>query len=896
MNLKFFFIKFQGRNFFTNKSMVTNLDYSEDLSEHENLSKQDEDTCINKKLNRTNENAMEIKEELKCYVQEDYDFNSYATSKDSSGSDIIIQPKILGKFKGRQFKRILTNFIDDTDDLSEHKDLSQKDEDTCINTKLNIKVDNPEIINTTNENAVEIRKKEELKCYITNHQHKIEISRRNRRIWDKKDRCIYCNVDVTNFSRHLFRKHKDKDDIKAILKIPKGGLERKQRLNLLRNQGNLLVYSENVIRPVQRPTLGAADNITFIPCKYCKGLYKKQALNRHAKKCVYNTEKNKSGAYKSEGQTLLAFSESRKPFLNRLRLKTEVFSKMRADRISLMGKSDPIVCQYAEDYLKKHKRPHIANLVSNKIRELGRLLLQLQDHYNIHSIIQALRPEHFDKVVSCARILSGYNESTKTFEAPSLALHFRTILLAVCDTASTLLLKKDAILPVSNYDESLKDLKKFRSLVQNNWKFEMGSLALKDLTEKKSLNPQTLPVTNDIIIFNRYCYETAKKAANDLTNDNLNIKAFKKLTETVLSLTISLNRKRIGDVQYTKIKSYTDIPTERQDFDSLTETEKQISKNFKRIVSIGKGSKPVPILFPQKIQEFIDLLLLVRKKTNNVPKENPYLFALVGSSSRWIDGYSTLQRYAHLCGAEHPETITSSRLRKQVATVLQILSLNDVEMEQVATFMGHTKKTHEEFYRLPQEVFQTSKITKLLSTLMKKGIDKHDQGKTIGEIDTELNIWEKNENKKTSNNNDPSTSANKSDIISENSSSDNDEKFGKKRKVSKNNLERMDINKKTRKESDNIIENSDSYDSSHEKIGKKHQVTKKISGKEEKNTRGSWNRQQKLIMSNYFKKHLKEKKPPKKHECLSLKEKYSDIFEMKSWVQIKVFIYNTFRK
>ncbi|KAJ8938183.1 hypothetical protein NQ314_011591 [Rhamnusium bicolor] len=92
-----------------------------------------------------------------------------------------------------------------------------------------------------------------------------------------------------------------------------------------------------------------------------------------------------------------------------------------------------------------------------------------------------------------------------------------------------------------------------------------------------------------------------------------------------------------------------------------------------------------------------------------------------------------------MCGAKCPERITSSRLRKQIATVLQILSLNEVEIEQVASFIGHTKKTHEEFYRLPQEVFQTSKIAKLLLVLMETGFGKDDQGKTIEEIDFELN-------------------------------------------------------------------------------------------------------------------------------------------------------------
>lgn len=40
--------------------------------------------------------------------------------------------------------------------------------------------------------------------------------------------------------------------------------------------------------------------------------------------------------------------------------------------------------------------------------------------------------------------------------------------------------------------------------------------------------------------------------------------------------------------------------------------------------------------------------------------------------------------------------------------------MDKAELQQLATFMGHAEKTHEEFYGLPNDVFQTAKISKLL--------------------------------------------------------------------------------------------------------------------------------------------------------------------------------------
>lgn len=525
-------------------------------------------------------------------------------------------------------------------------------------------------------------------------------------MWNKKDRCLYCNLDVTNFARHLFRNHEKEESVQKITELAKGDRMRKRMIDALRKEGNFTILdSENIIRPVQRPTSTAEhQNLSndFLPCKYCKGLYKIKSLKRHATDCFFNNE-NKGGLrYASEGQTVIAFTESRKKFLDKLRLKSEVFNTMQADQISLAGKSDILVCQYAEDYLRKHKRPHIKNVVSNKVRELGRLLLSLQNTCGINTMLDALKPENYDKVVTAGRIISGYDETTRSFQAPSLAMHLRSSLLAICAAAKSLLLKKDSILPVTNYEEALKNVKRFAELVGSNWKFAMGSLALKDLKEKHAIKPQTIPVTEDIILFRNYTYETAETCMKSLKENFNDVESFKKLTESVLALTIVLNRKRVGDVQYTKLEAYNrDLVNINQEecLNTLTENEITLSKHFKRIITIGKGNKPVPILFSRNMQEYIEILLLVRRKTDMVPQANPFLFALTGSSSKWVDGSTVLRKFAANCGAKNPNTLTSSRLRKQIATVLQILNLTETEMEQVSTFMGHTKKTHEEFYR-----------------------------------------------------------------------------------------------------------------------------------------------------------------------------------------------------
>lgn len=140
-------------------------------------------------------------------------------------------------------------------------------------------------------------------------------------------------------------------------------------------------------------------------------------------------------------------------------------------------------------------------------------------------------------------------------------------------------------------------------------------------------------------------------------------------------------------------------PAQTELLTALTEVEKAMCKTLKRIMVFGKGSKPVPILLTKRMQEFIDLLINVRREHAIVPETNKYVFAAPGSTDHWLNGSSTLRKLASKCGAKNPHLLTSTRFRKQVATILQLMNFEQDELGQIATFMGHTEKTHKEFYR-----------------------------------------------------------------------------------------------------------------------------------------------------------------------------------------------------
>ena len=65
------------------------------------------------------------------------------------------------------------------------------------------------------------------------------------------------------------------------------------------------------------------------------------------------------------------------------------------------------------------------------------------------------------------------------------------------------------------------------------------------------------------------------------------------------------------------------------------------------------------------------------------------------------------------CGASKPHLLTSTRLRKHVATTTQVLGLKEHEMDMLANFLGHDIIIHTKFYRMPLDVLQIARVSKV---------------------------------------------------------------------------------------------------------------------------------------------------------------------------------------
>ena len=114
--------------------------------------------------------------------------------------------------------------------------------------------------------------------------------------------------------------------------------------------------------------------------------------------------------------------------------------------------------------------------------------------------------------------------------------------------------------------------------------------------------------------------------------------------------------------------------------------------------------------------------------------ENPYVFAVNnGSSLPTIRGNDALRKATAGLELKQPNQISSTALRKYVATVSQIVDMNQSEMGWLAKHLGHDIQIHKDFYRLQESTIEMALVGNLLVAVDEGKVNKF-KGRSIRDI------------------------------------------------------------------------------------------------------------------------------------------------------------------
>jgi hypothetical protein len=672
--------------------------------------------------------------------------------------------------------------------------------------------------------------------------------------------CKFCSTKVFNFERHLERKHKNEKSVIELLshskKEKEGRDQRRKLLSLIRNEGHYNEY----LKHVESKDNSAVYPMQKLPCIHCSKIVTKNYLSRHQKKCMIKPINVKGMRHQAISATAVQVAQQTNERIISLRLRKEVLNKMNHDDIGTVVRNDELILAFGNSYLQKHKRVQIASCCSNKLRECARLLIEVRRRC-VNPRLQfkdILSPEYYDNIVLATQTICGFDSSSKTYKAPSLALHMGTTLSRVSNVLFNMYAKKKWFIN-KDHKNDLKRTKYFKQIVETQWCSDVSSLALKDINEKKWKKPKQLPVTQDILTLRNCIVKHGEDNYEALSKNKQDEVAYRNLTDAALAYTILFNRKRIGDVQYLDIESYErsyQVENQTEYMNQLSKSEQLLCKSYKRVVGGGKGSRAVVILFPPKLQKQIELLLECRTSIG-VLKSNQYLFAYPNRTEYLRSGV-VLKQFAVLSGVKRPDLMTGNNIRKQIATIMLVANLDKEHYSELAKFMGHTEKTHKEFYEINQDAYQTAKIGNLLKMI--------DQGKNQGEIQ-EVDIQVEAEN----------------EIGAE---SEHDIQTEKAIETTGENNENRNKNGGVEHdENDEANESDNSSCSSPRTKKKKKQPSQK---------RHRWTEVQKKTVRSYFRSHINQKRAPKKNECEELMKQHPTLLKSLDWVKIKTYVYNVY--
>lgn len=566
----------------------------------------------------------------------------------------------------------------------------------------------------------------------------------NRRVYDKKQACFYCGVLVSKIARHYELKHMAEKEVAIALSFNKGSPSRKKHLEKLRLLGNyhhnltVMETGKGELIVYRRPTSGKGCNPSdFLPCNFCLGFIKRQELWKHVKSCKFKPDENEVPKYQKvqEKAKLLLFPAICSDSSNVL---SKLFAAMKSDEVTLVARNDWLIKELGVLLIEKHgdKQNHF---VSQKMRELARLLLQLRTTSASldAQLSDFIKPGEFDVVVSGVKALSKFNseDGVQHVAIPSLSLKIgHSLKKCVNILQGHALRRKDK--------ELQEDVGNFEKLIESEWNHRVSHHSLGALGSKKFNNVELLPLAEDLEKLRTSVLSIISSTAQVLQEGQPQLEVWNQLAQATLARLVMFNKRRGGEASRMLVESYVNRPDWSQVnnpeiMSTLSDFERQLSKRLDMVEIMGKRGRKVPVILTAEMTRSIDLLIKTRKAVG-IQERNPYVFARPNRPSlQYMRAWDCLRKFSTQCEPplSNPANVTSTKLRKYIATISQVLSMEEKEVDWLARHLGHDIRVHRDFYRLHESTIEIAKVSKLLLT-----VDQGDTGKFSGKTLEEIEL------------------------------------------------------------------------------------------------------------------------------------------------------------
>ncbi|KAH0546611.1 hypothetical protein KQX54_012127 [Cotesia glomerata] len=527
--------------------------------------------------------------------------------------------------------------------------------------------------------------------------------------------CIFCKQLVTKFARHLEVRHKEENAVQEFLKLPVKSHLCLEKITKIRNKGTLLHntnedMNSGVLLTSRRCQVGFNRKATdYLPCSKCNAYFSKQTLRIHVKKCIPEHQAGIHDIFSMSRRKVCYIHERADDLLRR-----SIFPILNDNEVKDIISYDEIIILYGNFLCEKYVHIRHHSMIRSDLRYLGKHKIAIMKlNPEIKEYASIFHPKHVDTAMKALKSVANWNKKKLMFDTPAVATKMTTLVRKVAKRFKSECIKK------GKKDEKIA-VEEFLDL----WKDEVQQLvnrkAIEDQVSIKSQKKLDMPSKKDIKLL--YSYVKAEgDRAQAILNKKFDFEAWKSLTECTLILIQIFNRKRAGDIEQLTLDQFVNQDAVGKNisgelFNSLSKPAQDIAKKFVRITNRGKLGRPVSMLVHSYIVVYVDLIKKYRSQAG-VKKSNHYLFGRPTRNSLQLPYFRAcplMRKFSAACGAQVPTALRGTNLRKHVATYTAMIGIEETDVERLASFMGHHKDIHKNYYQMPIPLAEMTKVAHLL--------------------------------------------------------------------------------------------------------------------------------------------------------------------------------------
>ncbi|XP_012521933.1 uncharacterized protein LOC105828238 isoform X1 [Monomorium pharaonis] len=447
----------------------------------------------------------------------------------------------------------------------------------------------------------------------------------------KRNFCFYCKKMMTKISRHYETIHKDEEDVKKFISLPKGNQDRQNIIKHLRQKGNYLfnlnpTYNNGELLVCRRPTeSGTKTACDFVCCAGCKGFFSKSSIRQHFRKC---TQKVVARSVNKLGNII----QDRIHECANSILRNVIFPVLREDDIIRLIRYDELVITYGNKMcLKRDTNQHQhQERIRTRLRLLGRFLQALRKiNKDVTDFYSLYHPSKYDNCITAVNQLAGFNENTKLYAASSVASTLCAYIREMGNLGIAEHIKRNKLKEKINIEDFLQLFQGFSVSVQKNVKKSRIQARRNKKTQELSFD--------DIKVLHDFLQSNRRKAFQQLKNI-FTFNTWRQLAEFTLISVQVFNRRCAEAVERMSIDDYMhqgciNKRTNSDIYESLLHETRKTVDNYVRVPIRERCGKPVAILLDCEMKNCIEVLLRYRKEAN-IHEKNPYIFALPGDDKR----------------------------------------------------------------------------------------------------------------------------------------------------------------------------------------------------------------------------------------------------------------------